>query len=63
MMRWPDESRPTEPVRAAGGMLTARPAGGHHSGPGGSHHGALLLASKLCPPVRRPGTVVRSGAR
>jgi LuxR family transcriptional regulator, maltose regulon positive regulatory protein len=59
MMRWPHESRPTEPVRAAGGMLTARPAGGHHSGPGGSHHGALLLASKLCPPVRRPGAVVR----
>src|ERR1700751_878080 len=40
-------------------MNTARSAGGEPSGRGGSHHGMLVLASKLRPPPGRPGAVVR----
>src|ERR1700751_4107100 len=40
-------------------MNTARSAGGEPSGRGGSHHGMLVLASKLRPPPGRPGAVAR----
>src|ERR1700749_4446578 len=49
----------TGPVRATGGMRTARSAGGERTGPGGSRHATLVLASKLRLPARRPGAVVR----
>src|ERR1700758_4136276 len=40
-------------------MRAARSAGGGLAGPGGSHHGMLVLASKLRPPPGRPGAVAR----
>jgi hypothetical protein len=43
----------TEPMRAT------RPAGRARAGSGRSHHGMLVLASKLRPPAERPGAVVR----
>ena len=46
-------------AHAAEGMRAARSADGGPAGPGGSHHGMLVLASKLRPPPGRPGAVVR----
>src|SRR5690348_2594303 len=40
-------------------MRAARSAGGGPAGPGGPHHGMLVLASKLRPPPGRPGAVAR----
>jgi ATP/maltotriose-dependent transcriptional regulator MalT len=48
-----------EPARTAEGRLVGRPAGRQRAVPGGSHHGTLVLASKLCLPARRPQAVVR----
>ena len=40
-------------------MRAAQSGGGEPAGPGGLHHGMLVLASKLRPPPGRPGAVAR----